>query len=64
MRNVARMGDEWKGRGLGSSGESLGNGRTPRTETDGVTRVGLVVLGAVNNLVWEGEEGGRLKETR
>lgn len=54
--------------GLGRRGEILGKGRTPfSTETLAVTGVGLIVLGAVNDLFWEaalGEEGGRLKETR
>jgi hypothetical protein len=67
------MGDDGgRGRegGLGSTGETLGNGRTlVSTERVGVTGVGLIVLGAVNVLFWEGdaalgEEGGRLKETR
>ena len=51
--------------GLGSTGEIWGNGRTlVSTEVLGVTGVGLIVLGAVNDLFCEGEEGtGRLKET-
>jgi hypothetical protein len=40
--------------GLGSTGESLGNGRTlVSTESAGVTGVGLIVLGAVNDLFWD-----------
>ena len=66
------MGDDGeRGRegGLGSRGDILGKGRTlVLTERLGVMGVGLVVLGAVNDLFWEtgepGEEGGRLKETR
>jgi len=56
--------------GLGSTGEIWGNGRTPvSTERLGVTGVGFIVLGAVNDLFCEGatalgEEGGRLNETR
>lgn len=56
--------------GLGSTGEILGKGRAPvSTESLGVTGVGFIVLGAVNDLFWEGakalgEEGGRLNETR
>ena len=50
--------------------EILGKGRMlVWTERPGVTGVGLIVLGAVNDLFWEGaavlgEEGGRLKDTR
>jgi hypothetical protein len=56
--------------GLGSTGEAMGKGRTlVSTERLGVTGVAFIVLGAVNDLFWEGadvlgEEGGRLKETR
>jgi hypothetical protein len=55
--------------GLGSTGEVLGNGRIlVLTERVGVTGVGLIVLGAVNDLFWEGAAalgaGGCLKETR
>jgi hypothetical protein len=48
----------------------LGRGRAlVSTERLGVTGVGFIVLGAVNDLFWEGakalgEEGGRLNETR
>jgi len=67
-----KAGDEGeRGRedGLGSTGEILGKGSTlVSTERLGVTGVGFIVLGAVNDLFWEGEalgeEGGRLKETR
>ena len=67
-----RLGDSGgRGRegGLGSTGEIFGEGRTlVSTERLGVTGVALIVLGAVNDLFWEGavlgEEGGCLKETR
>ena len=70
---LLKVGDEGgRGRegGLGSTGEIMGKGRTSvSTETLGVTGVGFIVLGAINDLFWEGdaapgEEGGRLKETR
>ena len=51
--------------GLGRTEESLGKGRMQiLTERAGVTGVGLIVLGAVNNLFWDwepGEEGSCLK---
>jgi hypothetical protein len=68
-----KVGDEGgRGRegGLGSTGEIIGKERSPDSaETLGVTGVGFIVLGATNDLFWEGdvapgEEGGRLKETR
>jgi hypothetical protein len=67
------MGDDGeRGRegGLGSTGEMVGKeGRLVSTERLGVTGVGFIVLGAVKDLFWEGEEGpgeegGCLKETR
>jgi hypothetical protein len=56
--------------GLGSTGEIFGNARSlVSTDRLGVTGVALIVLGAVNDLFWEGaevlgEEGDCLKETR
>ena len=65
-----RLGDNGgRGRegGLGSTEETLGR-TSVSIETVGVTGVAFIVLGAVNDLFWEGaelvEEGGRLKETR
>lgn len=44
----------------GGMGNEAGLGRTGgiSTETLGVTGVGLIVLGAMNDLFWEGEGGG------
>jgi len=55
--------------GLGSTRESLGKGRSlASADIFGVTGVALIVLGAVNDLFWEGgvpgDEGDCLKETR
>lgn len=55
--------------GLGSTRESSGKGRSPASaDIFGVTGVALIVLGAVNDLFWEGgvpgDEGGCLNETR
>jgi hypothetical protein len=53
--------------GPGRTGEIWGNDKAlVSTEMLGVTGVGLIVLGAVNDRFWEGElgGGGRLKETR
>jgi hypothetical protein len=70
---LLKLGDDGeRGRegGLGSRGDIFGKGRAlVSTEILEVTGVGLIVLGAVNDLFWEGaaalgEEGGRLKETR
>jgi hypothetical protein len=67
---VGEEGERGSEGGLGSTGEIVGKGRTPvSTERLGVTGVGFMVLGATNDLFWEGaaalgEEGGRLKETR
>jgi hypothetical protein len=55
--------------GLGSTREILGKGRSMVSiDRFGVTGVALIVLGAVNDLFWEGgvpgDEGDCLKETR
>jgi len=63
---VGEVGVRRRDGGPGSTGEILGKeGTLVSTERLGVTGVGLIVLGAVNDLFWEGEEGtGCLKDTR
>ena len=66
LLKVGEVGVREREGGLGRTKEILGKGRlSVSTETLGVTGVGFIMLGAVNDLFWEGEEGGGcLKEMR
>jgi hypothetical protein len=66
LLKLEACGERGREDGLGSTREILGVGRElVSTERLGVTGVAFIVLGAVNDLFCDGEEGGGcLKETR